>query len=71
MIIYLSKYMPKLTPEEEIASLYETIRKLNAKRYRRFNVQLKKEIFDKLDGTAKREGISKAKCLSKMIGNYV
>lgn len=62
--------MPKLNVEEEIALLRATLKQLSAKRYRRFNVLLKNEVYDKLEGRARQDGISKAKCLSRMIGNY-
>lgn len=62
--------MKKLNVEEEITLLRDTLRQLSAKRYRRFNVLLKNEVYDKLEGQAKKDGTSKAKCLSKMIGVY-
>lgn len=67
-IIY--KYMQKLNVEEEIALLRATLKQLSAKRYKRFNVLLKNEVYEKLEGRAKLDGTSKAKCLSKMIGVY-
>ena len=62
--------MPKITVEEEITLLRNTLRQLSAKRYRRFNVLLKNEVYNKLEGQAIKDGTSKARCLSKMIGVY-
>ena len=63
--------MQKLTVEEKIQLLRATLRQLSAKRYKRFNVLLKNEVYNKLEGQAIKDGTSKARCLSKMIGQYV
>lgn len=62
--------MNKITVEEEITLLKNTLRQLSAKRYKRFNVLLKNEVYEKLEGQAIKDGTSKARCLSKMIGVY-
>ena len=53
--------------EKEIQELRAKLKELSAGQYRRFNVLLKHEAFEKLDGEAKRQGISKAKTLGRMI----
>ena len=63
--------MNKITVEEEITLLRNTLRQLSAKRYRRFNVLLKNEVYNKLEGQAIKDGTSKARTLSKMIGQYI
>jgi hypothetical protein len=55
---------------KEIAELRAKLKQLSASQYRRFNVLLKNEAFEKLESEAKRDGLSKAKCLSKMISVY-
>jgi len=52
---------------DRIEQLKKEIKLLNAKKYRRFNVLLKKEAFEKLEHEAKRNKKSKAKMLAEII----
>jgi hypothetical protein len=54
---------------QEIAELKAKLKLLSASQYRRFNVLLKNEAFEKLESEAKRQGKSKAKTLTGMILN--
>ena len=59
-----------MTNEEHIAKLKAELRLLFKKKYRRFNVLLLNEAFEKLDETAKNQGLSKARMLGKMINQF-
>ena len=56
--------------EKEIAELKEKLRQLNAKRYKRFNVMIFNDNFEKLSKEAERKGTSKAKMLGEMIKKF-
>ena len=57
------------TREQEIQELRARLKELTASQYKRFNVLLKKEAYNKLNNEAKKQGISKAKTLGQMILN--
>jgi hypothetical protein len=59
-----------MTNEEHIAKLKAELRLLFRKKYRRFNVLLLNEAFEKLDETAKKQGLSKARMLGLMIKQF-
>lgn len=48
----------------------DEIKKLNVKKYRRFNVLLKSEAFERLEQLAKYNKKSKSKMLARIILNY-
>lgn len=56
--------------EKEIAELRKRLKELFKKKYRRFNVLLLNNAFEKLDETAKKQGVSKAKMLGIMIKQF-
>lgn len=59
-----------MTNEQEIVELKARLKELFKKKYRRFNVLLLNNAFDKLDETAKKRGVSKAKMLGIMIKQF-
>jgi hypothetical protein len=54
---------------KEIEELRAKLKQLSASQYRRFNVRLKNEAMAKLEKEAKKQGLSKARTLGKMILN--
>jgi len=54
---------------QEIAELRQKLKQLSASQYRRFNVLLKVEAMEKLEKEAKKQGLSKARTLGRMILN--
>ena len=57
------------TREQEIQELRARLKELTASQYKRFNVLLKKEAYEKLKNEVEKQGISKAKTLGQMILN--
>jgi len=56
--------------EKEMKELKARLKELSAKRFRRFNVLLKNEAFEKLEQEATKNNKSKAKMLAEMIKVY-
>lgn len=59
-----------MNADEEIKQLRERLKALSSGRYHRFNVLLKKEVFEKLQREAKKQKKSMAKTLTEMIKKY-
>lgn len=59
-----------MSVNEEIEQLKARLKELSASRYHRFNVLLKKEVFEKLEKEAKKQKKSKARMLTEMIKKY-